>query len=166
MRIFFLFIIITLCSCKSKVVSVDTDYRGSVSSDISLVQEMIKQDTTRIEKIEQTEEYTRIYESEIVVEYDTEMQTVSKVTKKEKVTEQGKQDQRNEIENRGLTDTDVKVTDAQIESEEEEYTNTQTKETSVFDGFFNSFGKWLGIGIILFILALIIWRKLKNKLSL
>lgn len=166
MRIFFLFIIITLCSCKSKVVSVDTDYRGSVSSDISLVQETIKQDTTKTEKVEQTEEFTRIIESEIVVEYDTENQAVSKVTTKEKITESGNKTQRNETENRGLIESESNKIDADIKSETKEKTETETKETSVFEGFFDNFGKWVGIGIVLCILAYLIWRKIRNKLSL
>ena len=72
MRILFLFIIMCLSSCKSKEMSVETAYRGAVSSDISVLSTNARQDTTRTKKVEQTKEFTRIYESETVTEYDTE----------------------------------------------------------------------------------------------
>ena len=97
-----------LCSCKSKEVSVATAFKEAVSSDISALNEQTKQDTTKTKKVEQTEEFTRIYESETIVEYDTEKGVPSKVTKKEKVTEQSNQVKTDESEDRGLSESEKK----------------------------------------------------------
>lgn len=83
-----LLFILFMCSCKSS--DVTTASKTDVSSDVSILNEKAKQDTTRVGKIQQTEDFTRIYESETIVEYDTEKGVPSKVTKKEKISEQGK----------------------------------------------------------------------------
>lgn len=159
-------ICLLLCSCRSKSVVSQTENYERITSEITSESTSVVQDTTKTEKVEQAEEYTRIYESETIIEYDTEKGVPSKVTTKEKITESGNKTQRNETENRGLNESESKKTDADIDSELEENTETETEESLVSDSFFGSFGKWLGIGILLIILAYIIWRKLKNNLSL
>ena len=161
-----LVVICFLCSCKSKSVVSQTENYERFTSEITSESTSVVQDTTKTEKVEQTEEYTRIYESETIVEYDTEKGVPSKVTTKEKITESGNKTQRNETENRGLNESESKKTDADIDSESEKKTETETEESPVSESFLSSFGKWLGIGILFIISAYIIWRKLKNKLSL
>lgn len=155
-----------LSSCKSKEVSVATAYKEAVSSDISILNEQTKQDTTKTKKVEQTEEFTRIYESETIVEYDTEKQVVSKVTKKEKVTEQGKQTKTDESEERGLSESEKSKVNQSEDTKRELNTKESVKEESVWGGFTKSLGKWLGIGMVVVLFGLMIWNGIKKKLFL
>lgn len=166
MRIFFLVIIIMLCSCKSKEVSVATAYKEAVSSDISAFNEQTKQDTTKTKKVEQTEEFTRIYESEIIIEYDTQNGVPSKVTKKEKFAESGNQTQTDESEERGLSESDKSRLNQSEETKREFNYNESVKEESSWDGFTKSLGKWLGIGMVVVLFGLMIWNGIKKKLFL
>lgn len=166
MKIFFLVIIIMLCSCKSKEVSVATAYKEAVSSDISALNEQTKQDTTKTKKVEQTEEFTRIYESETIVEYDTEKGIPSKVTKKEKVTEQGKQVKTDESEERGLSEASRDSSNHFRESKKMVDVKEEIKEESSWSGFTKSLGKWLGIGMVVVLFGLMIWKGVKDKLFL
>lgn len=166
MRIFFSVIIIMLCSCKSKEVSVATAFNEAVSSDISAFNEQTKQDTTKTKKVEQTEEFTRIYESETIVEYDTEKGIPSKVTKKEKVTEQGKQVKTDESEARGLSGSDKSKVHQSEDTKSEFNSKESVKEESSWSGFTKSLGKWLGIGMVVVLFSLMIWKGIKKKLFL
>jgi cobalamin biosynthesis Mg chelatase CobN len=166
MRIFFLVIIIMLCSCKSKEVSVATAYKEAVSSDISALNEQTKQDTTKTKKVEQTEEFTRIYESETIVEYDTEKGIPSKVTKKEKVTEQGKQVKTDESKERGLSESEKSKVNQSEDMKRELNTKESVKEEPSWSGFTKSLGKWLGIGMVVVLFGLMIWNGIKKKLFL
>ena len=155
-----------LCSCKSKEVSVATAYKEAVSSDISALNDRLVQDTTKTKKVEQTEEFTRIYESETIVEYDTEKGIPSKVTKKEKVTEQGKQIKTNESEKRGLSESEKSKVNQSEDTKREFNSKESVKEGSSWSGFTKSFGKWLGIGMIVVLFGLMIWNGIKKKLFL
>lgn len=164
--IVFLFIIMLLSSCKSKEVSVVTASSEAVTSEISAFNDRLVQDTTKTKKVEQTEEFTRIYESETIVEYDTEKGVPSKVTKKEKVTEQGKQVKTDESEERGLSESDKSRFNQSEDIKRDSSSNESVKEESVWVGFTKSFGKWLGIGIIVVLFGLMIWNGIKKKLFL
>ena len=166
MRVLFLFIIIMLCSCKSKEVSVATAYKEAVSSDISALNDRLVQDTTKTKKVEQTEEFTRIYESETIVEYDTEKGVPSKVTKKEKITEQGKQVKTDESEERGLSESDKSKVNQSEDIKREFNSKESVKGESSWSGFTKSLGKWLGIGIVVVLFGLMIWNGIKKKLFL
>lgn len=164
--IVFLFIIMLLSSCKSKEVSVVTASSEAVTSEISAFNDRLVQDTTKTKKIEQTEEFTRIYESETIVEYDTEKGVPSKVTKKEKVTEKGKQVKTDESKERGLSESDKSRFNQSEDMKRESSSKESVKEESVWAGFTKNFGKWLGIGIIVVLFGLMIWNGIKKKLFL
>ena len=155
-----------LCSCKSKEVSVATAYKEAVSSDISALNEQTKQDTTKTKKVEQTKEFTRIYESETVTEYDTEKGVPSKVTKKEKITEQGNETKTNESEDRGLSESDKNFWNHYLESKKKVDVKEEVKEESVFGGMFRNLGKWIGIGLCAILFLWMIWNGIKKKLFL
>lgn len=155
-----------LCSCKSKEASVATAYKEAVSSDISVFNEQIKQDTSKTKKVEQTEEFTRIYESETIVEYDTEKGIPSKVTKKEKFAESGNQTQTDESEERGLSESEKSKVNQSEDTKREFNSNESVKEESVWSGFTKSLGKWLGIGMVVVLFGLMIWKGIKDKLFL
>ena len=166
MRIFVLFIIMLLSSCKSKEVSVATAYKEAVSSDISALNDRLVQDTTKTKKVEQTEEFTRIYESEIIIEYDTQNGVPSKVTKKEKVTEQGKQVKTDESEARGLSESDKSKVHQSEDTKSEFNSKESVKEESSWSSFTKNLGKWLGIGMVVVLFSLMIWKGIKKKLFL
>lgn len=160
MRKVFFVLSLALVSCKSS--DVTTVSKTDVSSDVSILNEKAKQDTTRVEKIEQTEEFTRVYESETIIEYDTEKQTVSKVTKKEKISESGKQVKTNESEDRGLTESEKNQSNQSLEVSQD----VKVKEEPIWGGFTKNLGKWLGIGICGILLGFMIWTAIKKKLPL
>ena len=166
MRILFLFMIMCFSSCKSKEMSVETAYRGAVSSDISVLSETARQDTTRTKKVEQTKEFTRIYESETITEYDTDKGVPSKVTKKEKITEQGSETKTDESEERGLSESEKNFWNHYLKSKRKVDVKEEVKEESVFGGMFKNLGKWIGIGLCAILFLWMIWNGIKKRLFL
>lgn len=128
--------------------------------------EQAKQDTTKTKKVEQTEEFTRIIERETITEYDTEKQTPSKVTEKEKVIEQGTKTQTDETESRGITEVSKDSTNHIVDKHEMVETKEEVKEESAGNTFFLTLSKWLGIGIVVLIGIALIWKKIKKFLHL
>ena len=161
-----LLFVLLLCSCKTKEVAREINSNERFTSEISALNEQTKVDTTKIKKVEQTEEFTRIIERETITEYDTEKQTPSKVTEKEKIFEQGNKSQTDEAENRGITEANKDSTNHAIDANKKVETKEEVKEESVTSGMFDNLGKWLGIGIVALIGIAIFWKKLKKYLHL
>lgn len=155
-----LLFVLLMCSCKTKEVARKTNIHERYRSDISALNEQAKQDTTKTKIIEQTEEFTRITETEIITEYDTEKQTPSKVTEKKKVTESGKQTKTDKTENRGLTDVKKDSTNHLLDGTKMIEAKEEVKEESATSSFWKELGKWCGIGALLVALVLYIKRKL------
>ena len=155
-----------LCSCKTKEVVREVDSNERFTSEISALNEQAKQDTTKTKKVEQTEEFTRIIERETITEYDTEKQTPSKVTEKEKVIEQGTKTKTDETENRGIADASKDSTYLFRDDTKMIETKEEVKEESAGNTFFLALGKWLGIGIVVLISIALIWKKIKKFLPL
>lgn len=158
--------ILLLCSCKTKEVAREVDSSERFASEVSALNEKTKVDTTKTKKVEKTEEYTRIIEIETITEYDTEKQTPSKVTEKEKIFEQGNKSQTDEAENRGITEVSKDSTNHIEDKHEMVETKEDVKEESVMSGMFDNLGKWLGIGIVVLIGIALAWKKIKEFLSL
>lgn len=161
-----LLFVLLLCSCKTKEVAREIDSNERFTSEISALNEQAKQDTTKTKKVEQTEEFTRIIERETITEYDTEKQTPSKVTEKEKVIEQGVKTKTDETENRGITEAKKDSTNHIVDKHEMVETKEEVKEESVTSGMFDNLGKWLGIGIVALIGIALVWKKIKKFLPL
>lgn len=155
-----------LSSCKSKEVSVVTASSEAVTSEISAFNDRLVQDTTKTKKVEQTKEFTRIYESETVTEYDTEKGVPSKVTTKEKITEQGNETKTDESEERGLSESDKNFWNHFLESKKKVDVKEEVKEESVFGGMFKNLGKWIGIGLCAILFLWMIWNGIKKRLFL
>lgn len=158
--------ILLLCSCKTKEVAREVDSSERFASEVSALNEQTKEDTTKIKKVEQTEEFTRIIERETITEYDTEKQTPSKVTEKEKIFEQGNKSQTDETEERGITEVSKDSTNHVIDTNKKVETKEEVKEESVGNIFFVTLGKCLGIGLVVLIGIALVWKKLKKILSL
>lgn len=161
-----LLFVLLLCSCKTKEVTREINSNERFTSEISALNEQAKQDTTKTKKVEQTEEFTRIIERETITEYDTEKQTPSKVTEKEKVIEQGVKTKTDETENRGITEAKKDSTNHVIDTNKMVETKEEVKEESVTSGMFDNLGKWLGIGIVALIGIALVWKKIKKFLPL
>lgn len=161
-----LLFILLLCSCKTKEVAREVDSNERFTSEISALNEQAKVDTTKTKKVEQTEEFTRIIERETITEYDTEKQTPSKVTEKEKVIEQGIKTKTDETENRGIADASKDSTYLFRDDTKMIETKEEVKEESAGNTFFLALGKWLGIGIVVLIGIALIWKKIKKFLPL
>lgn len=155
-----------LCSCKTKEIARESNSNERIKSEISTLNEQAKVDTTKTKKVEQTEEYTRIIETETITEYDTEKQTPSKVTEKKKVIEQGNKSQTDESENRGITKESKDSTNHVIDAGKKVETKEEIKEESVVKGMFDNIGKWLGIGIAVIFLLYMIRKWIHNRLTL
>lgn len=155
-----------LCSCKTKEIAREIDSNERIKSEITTLNEQTKVDTTKTKKVEQTEEFTRIIETETITEYDTEKQTPSKVTEKKKVIEQGNKTKTDESENRGIREESKDSTNHIVDKHEMVETKEEVKEESVMSGMFDNLGKWLGIGIAVLIGIAIAWKKIKKILSL
>lgn len=161
-----LLFVLLLCSCKTKEVAREVDSNERFTSEISALSEQAKVDTTKTKKVEQTEEFTRIIERETITEYDTEKQTPSKVTEKEKVIEQGIKTKTDETENRGIADASKDSTYLFRDDTKMIETKEEVKEESAGNTFFLALGKWLGIGIVVLIGIALIWKKIKKFLHL
>lgn len=161
-----LLFVLLLCSCKTKEVAREVSNYEQITSDFTSESVVIKQDTTKTKKVEQTEEFTRIIERETITEYDTEKQTPSKVTEKEKIFEQGNKSQTDETENRGINEANKDSTNHVIDTNKKVETKEEVKEESVTSGMFDNLGKWLGIGIVVLIGIAVAWKKLKKFLPL
>lgn len=155
-----------LCSCKTKEIAREIDSNERIKSEITTLNEQTKVDTTKTKKVEQTEEFTRIIETETITEYDTEKQTPSKVTKKKKIIEQGNKSQTDESENRGIADESKDSTNHAIDAGKKVETKEEVKEESVVKGMFDNLGKWLGIGIVVMLLLYKIRKIIHNRLTL
>lgn len=155
-----LLFVLLMCSCKTKEVAREIDSSERYRSDISALNERTRQDTTKTKIIEQTEEFTRIIETETITEYDTEKQTPSKVTEKKKVTESGKQTKTDKTENRGLTDVKKDSTNHLLDGTKMIEAKEKVKEEPATSSFWKELGKWCGIGALLVALVLYIKRKL------
>ena len=154
-----LLFVLLLCSCKTKEVAREVDSNERFTSEISALNEQAKVDTTKTKKVEQTEEFTRIIERETITEYDTEKQTPSKVTEKEKVIEQGIKTKTDETENRGIADASKDSTYLFRDDTKMIETKEEVKEESAGNTFFLGLGKWLGIGIVVLIISLLSGRR-------
>lgn len=159
----FIFIVL-MCSCKTKEVVREVSNYEQITGDFTSESAAIKQDTTQIKKVEQTEEFTRIIERETITEYDTEKQTPSKVTTKEKIFEQSKESKTDESENRGITEVDNDSIHQTIQTEKQEKVQEEVKEESAISTFAQYLGKWFGIGIVAMLFCWLIYNGIKKNI--
>ena len=96
-----LIFILLLCSCKTKDVARNTKNYERFTSDISALNERVMKDTTKTERVEQTAEFTQIYEERIIDEYDS-LGNLKKRTKENKLTSNGRQINLEIMEEKGL----------------------------------------------------------------
>ena len=152
--------ILLLCSCKTKDVARNTKNYERFTSDISALNERVMKDTTKTERVEQTAEFTQIYEERTIEEYDS-LGNLKKRTKENKLTSNGRQINLEIMEEKGLEIAEKDSLENQTESDfvmESEETIDEHSE------FWDSFGKWSGIGVIVIVTAVILWQWIKKIL--
>lgn len=159
-------LMVMLVSCKTKEAVRGSDSSERIRSEVSVISETVRQDTTRTVKVTETESYVMYEETETITEYDAEKGTPSKVTEKKKKIESGTKAKADEAEERGVTEVVRDDTEHVIDADKKVVTEEAVKEESVAKGMLDNLGKWLGIGICAVVLALIVWKRVKKKLSL
>ena len=166
MRIFFSVIIIMLCSCKSKEVSVATAYKEAVSSDISAFNEQTKQDTTKIIIIEYTQENKVIEETITTKIYDKDTGNLTQETSTKRTIRQDTKTDKVKSEDKGVTEASRDSSNHFRESKKMVDVKEEIKEESSWSSFTKNLGKWLGIGMIAILFGLMIWKGVKKRLFL
>ena len=166
MRIFFSVIIIMLCSCKSKEVSVATAYKEAVSSDISAFNEQTKQDTTKIIIIEYTQENKVIEETITTKIYDKDTGNLTQETSTKRTIRQDTKTDKVKSESKGINESSRDSVNHSVDHLNQSEIKEELNEDSTWSVFTKSLGKWLGIGMIAILFGLMIWNGIKKKLFL
>ena len=163
MKWFICFLIILMCSCKTKEIARDVSSQEQFAGDITNVYTESNTDTTKTTKHTETENYTRIEESETITIYDTDKQTPSQVTEKKKIIESVIKDKADETKHTGVNENKKDSTDINFATDTNVVSKEDVKEKSVTKGMFDNLGKYLGIGLAILIGIYWTWKKIKNK---
>lgn len=157
MKWFICFLIILMCSCKTKEIARDVSSQEQFTGDITNVHTESNTDTTKTTKHTETENYTRIEESETITIYDTDKQTPSQVTEKKKIIESVIKDKADETKHTGVNENKKDSTDINFATDTNVVSKEDVKEESVTKGMFDNLGKYLGIGLTILIGVYLIW---------
>lgn len=152
-----------MCSCKTKEIARDVSSQEQFAGDITNVYTESNTDTTKTIKHTETENYTRIEESETITIYDTDKQTPSQVTEKKKIIESVIKDKADETKHTGVNENKKDSTDINFATDTNVVSKEDVKEESVTKGMFDNLGKYLGIGFTILIGIYWTWKKIKNK---
>lgn len=142
------FFVLLMCSCKSK----ELTNRVRIDSNVSVLNECSKIDTTKSAQSEQVNEFRVIVEVITEETYDKDSGNVAKKTKTERTIVQGIEANIERAEERGLASSDSLFLDVRnmVDSTEEIETVTSG----------HTFGKWLAISLIFGIILLFLWKRL------
>lgn len=151
--------ILFMCSCKTQKLDANIQTREEVRSEISVENEEVKVDSSKIIHSEQLTENTVIKETIIVTEYDKESGKPIKETKTKRKTTQNSDKVVAEEEDQSVTErNDLK---AEHFRESTKKVDSEVKEESI--GGQEAFGKYLGIliGIAVSLFLLYLLRKFR-----
>lgn len=157
MKWFICFLIILMCSCKTKEIARDESSQEQFTGDITNVYTESNTDTTKTTKHTETENYTRVEESETITIYDTDKQTPSQVTEKKKIIESVIKDKADETKHTGVNENKKDSTEINFATDTNVVSKEYVKEESVTKGMFDNLGKYLGIGLTILIGVYLIW---------
>lgn len=156
---------VLMCSCASKKVSTDVHTRHNVQSEVSVLTESIKIDTTETRYSEQVNEHLVIKETIITKEYDKDTGNLTKETTTKRELAQGIQ---TDIEEESLgkvteirTDSLGKVENVEIQTEINEDSVIESDTSS----FWEKFGKYFGVTLGCVIGLLLLYLLLKNRVN-
>lgn len=137
-----LFFILLLCSCKTKKVVTDEVVKERVQSEVSVLNEVAKVDTSMTTAISEVEEVKVVEEEVRTVKYDEAGRVTEETTIKRRAgtTSKGNYER---ITSEITSETERTEQDIDAESERSKHTDTtELKEPGP-----STFWKWLGIGI-------------------
>ena len=154
-----LLFILFMCSCKTQKLDANIQTREEIQSEVSVISEYEKIDTTKTVHIEQIEDNKVIKETIIEEVYDKDSGTLTKKTTTEREIAQDTNKVVVEEEDKSVTEcSELK---AEHSRESTKKIDSEVKEESV--GGQEAFGKYLGIviGIAISLFLLYLLRKLR-----
>lgn len=137
-----LFFILLLCSCKTKKVVTDEAVKERVQSEVSVLNEVAKVDTSMTTAISEVEELKVVEEEVRTVKYDEAGRVTEETTIKRRT---GSTSKENYERTTSETTSETERTEQDIDVEAERSRHTDTTEQT--DPGPNTIWKWLGIGI-------------------
>lgn len=154
-----LLFILFMCSCKTQKLDANIQTREEIQSEVSVISEYEKIDTTKTVHIEQIEEGKVIQETIIEETYDKDSGTLTKKTTTERTVAQDF----NKVVAEGKKQVVTERNDLEVEQfrESTKKIDSEIKEESI--GSQESFGRYFGIvlGIAVSFLLLYLLRKLR-----
>ena len=153
-------LLICLCSCKTKKIVTDEDVKERVQSEVSLLNEVAKVDTSMTTAISEVEEVKVVEEEVRTVKYDETGKVTEETTIKRRTGTTSKENYER-ITSEITSETERTEQDIDAEAERSRHTDT-TEQT---DPGPSTFWKWLGIGIgIAVIIAILkVFNKFGNR---
>lgn len=154
-----LLFILFMCSCKTQKLDANIQTREGIQSEVSVISESEKFDTTKTVHVEQIAENKVIKETIIEEVYDKDSGALTKKTKTEREIAQDTNKVVVEEEDQSVTERN----DLEVEQfrESTEKMDSEVKEESI--GGQETFGKYLGIviGMAISLFLLYLLRKLR-----
>ena len=154
-----LLFILFMCSCKTQKLDANIQTREGIQSEVSVISESEKIDTTKTVHIEQIEDNKVVKETIIEEVYDKDSGTLTKKTTTERTVAQDTNKVVVEEEDQSVTERNELKAEHSRESTKN--VDSEVKEESV--GGQEAFGKYLGIaiGIAISLFLLYLLRKLR-----
>lgn len=137
-----LFFILLLCSCKTKKVVTDEAVKERVQSEVSVLNEVAKVDTSMTTAISEVEEVKVVEEEVRTVKYDEAGRVTEETTIKRRT---GTTSKENYERTTSEITSETERTEQDIDAEAERSRHTDTTEQT--EPGPSTFWKWLGIGI-------------------
>lgn len=147
-----------MCSCKTQKLESGIQVREDVRSEISVMSESIKADTTKTVRIEQIESNKVMKETIIEEVYDKDSGVITKKTTTERTVAQ---DSNKVVAEKG--ENQVILKDDILVKHESDFTKTMDSEQKTESvGGQESFGKWLAISCVIAMILLYLRERFKQ----
>lgn len=141
-----------MCSCGTKKSVTDTHYTESVQTEVSVLNESVKVDTTKTTHIEQLKDNIVIKETITVTEYDKDSGVITKKTETEREVRQSSDKLVEETEVKGVVEITKDSTNHVIDSDkmvDEEKKSEIKSDSSTLSKYFGiTFGCVIGLLLV------------------
>lgn len=141
-----------MCSCGTKKSVTDTHYTESVQTEVSILNESTKVDTTKTTHTEQLKDNVVIKETIVVTEYDKDSGVITKKTETEREVRQSSDKLVEEIEAKGVVEITKDSTNHIVDANkmvDEEMKSEIKSDSSTFSKYFGvSFGCVIGLLLV------------------
>lgn len=140
--------------------------KSTISSDISVLNEQAKQDTTKVVIIEHVQENKVIEETITTRIYDKDTGNLTEETETKRTIRQDIKTDKVKSESKGINESSRDSVNHSVDHLNQSEIKEELNEDSTWSVFIKSLGKWLGIGVIAILFGLMIWNGVKKKLFL